>query len=180
MGDNNVWVNLLQDLLYVIIIAVIPVITKFVTSYLDAKKKEIEVSKENLEFKNTLLYAVQIVHDAVDTVSQTYTYSLKKEGKFTKEAQEEAFNMALESVKRVLSDEMKRMIATTEDDLNTWITLQIESYINNKAIDTSIKETQAGTPSATIELKVGDNQSPSKSNNSNKKNDVKVNINRSK
>lgn len=123
---------LIREILYVVIIAVIPVLTKFIVTALNAKRNEIATRTDNLLFKDTLLRAIQLVQDAVDTTSQTFVDTLKAEGKFDEESQKKAMEMTLNSVKSLMDSDMKEMIDTFYLDLDAWIKLQIESYINKK------------------------------------------------
>lgn len=121
--------NLLKDLLYVILVGTIPVIAKYIASYLTAKKTQIEVSTENQVFTDTVSDAVDLIVKAVNTVSQTYVEGLKKEGKFTEEAQKEAFDKAFTTAKTLISVESQELLSTVYSDVDSWIRIQIESYI---------------------------------------------------
>lgn len=67
----------------------------------------------------------------VIATNQTYVEALKKNGAFTKEAQEEAFNRTMDAVLAVLSDEAKDYIIAATGDLNTYLTQLIEAEVND-------------------------------------------------
>lgn len=123
---------LIQEVLYVILIAVVPVLAKFLIGLLNSKRAEIEARTDTLVFQDTLLRAIQLVQDAVDTTSQTYVDALKAKGKFDEEAQKQAMDMTIASVNSLMDDSMKELINTFYADFDEWVKTQIESYINNK------------------------------------------------
>ena len=84
--------GLLTEVLYAVVITVIPIIASNIVKYLSAKKLEIEQKSESNKkvsdvevFNNTLVMVIELIQKTVDTVSQTYVNRIKKEGKFAKE-----------------------------------------------------------------------------------------------
>lgn len=73
--------------------------------------------------------AISVVTSVVKATYQTYVEALKNENMFTKEAQEQALNKAVEQAKSTMSAEVKNFIAENYGDLTEWIKLQIESAI---------------------------------------------------
>ena len=68
---------------------------------------------------------------SVQTITQTYVDSLKKEGAFTEEAQKEAFNKCLALIKSQLTPELLEYIKNNFGDMETYLKTQIESMINS-------------------------------------------------
>ena len=126
--------NLLQEVLYAIIIVVVPIISNCIISYFKSKKEIIIKGREDEEFNASIIQVIDIIEKVVDTVSQTYVDSLKKEGKFNEEAQKEAFNIALTSVRGLINDNTQEMISTVYSDFDSWLKIQIESYIKSKKL----------------------------------------------
>ena len=62
------------------------------------------------------------ITNCVIATNQTYVETLKKQGKFDAEAQKEAFNMTLNAVMALLTDEAKQYLSEIYGDLNTYIT----------------------------------------------------------
>ena len=122
----------IMPLIQEVLIAVVPVSAKFLIGLLNSKRAEIEARTDTLVFQDTLLRAIQLVQDAVDTTSQTYVDALKAEGKFDEEAQKQAMDMTVASVNSLMDDSMKELINTFYADFDKWVKTQIESYINNK------------------------------------------------
>lgn len=73
--------------------------------------------------------AITIINSAVKATYQTYVEALKNKDTFTKDAQEEALNKAVEQAKLTMSSELKKYITDNFGDLTEWIKLQIESTI---------------------------------------------------
>lgn len=73
--------------------------------------------------------AISVVTSVVKATYQTYVEALKNENMFTKEAQEQALNKAVEQAKATMSAEVKNFITENYSDLTEWIKLQIESAI---------------------------------------------------
>lgn len=124
--------NWLHEILYVIVVATVPVVAKFLISYLEARRAEAQVKLEKQVFEDTVLETIDLIKKAVDTTSQTYVDSLKQSGKFTEEAQKEAFQKSFDNVKTLLDKDSKDLLATAYSDLDKWIELQIESYIRSQ------------------------------------------------
>lgn len=122
-------INLLKDLLYLILVGAVPIVVKYIVSFMEAKKTQVEVATENSVFNDTVSDAMSLIIKAVNTVSQTYVEGLKKEGKFTEEAQKKAFDDAFNTAKTLISVESQELLSTVYSDVDAWIRIQIESYI---------------------------------------------------
>jgi hypothetical protein len=122
----------IQNILYLIIIAAVGLLSKQVIKYLESKRESLNTSSDIEVFTNTLDDALKIVQDVVDTVSQTYVNSLKAEGKFDSESQKTAFNTALDTAKKLISASAQKLLEDAYGDLDSWLTVQIESYILSK------------------------------------------------
>ena len=125
-------INLLLELAYAVVIVVVPILAKYAISFLASKKSEIDAKTDSIVFQDTVSEAIDLIQRVVDTVSQTYVDSLKKSGNFTEEAQKKAFNDALETVKNLLSNDTRELLEVTYSDIDSWIKVQIESYIQSK------------------------------------------------
>ena len=123
--------NLLMELLYVVLIGTIPIVSKYLTQQIEAKKNEILKNDKAKDFQNSIDGAMNLVEKVVDYVSQTYVDSLKKEGKFDAAAQQNAYNKAVDALEKLMDDDMKRVLIDVYGDLATWMKVAIESYIKN-------------------------------------------------
>lgn len=123
--------QLLNELLYAVLIAAIPVLAKYIIAYLQTKQSQIEDNKKNYDFASTLEKALEIVTSVVKYVSQTYVDDLKAQGKFDASAQEEALKKAIETIQSQLDEQTKELLITAYGDLQTWIRVQIEATIKD-------------------------------------------------
>lgn len=132
--NSELITSLIRDLLYVVLLGTIPIISRYIISFLDAKREEITSRSDEVIFEKTVSNALKIIEDVVNTVSQTYVDELKEKGEFTKEAQKEAFNKALTLSKELIDEESQELLVNTFTDLDAWIGVAIESYIKKKDI----------------------------------------------
>lgn len=121
--------QILEMLFQLVILPIIPLLTLYIKKLIESKIDEIQTKSKNNTFDRYLQIAEEGIVKAVMTVSQTYVDSLKKEGKFDKEAQIKAFNMAKEEFEKIISSEVKDFLNEVTTDYDTWIKASIESLI---------------------------------------------------
>lgn len=115
----------MTDELFKIILTAIGVIVSSIASWVataiikwfNSKMKDKKIAKYASDILN-------IITDAAKNIFQTYVESLKKEGKFTQEAQEAAKKKALDIIHSQLTNELKEYI---QDNFN-----DVDSYLENK------------------------------------------------
>lgn len=91
-------------------------------SWLNSKIKDKQLAKWSTALATIIL-------DSVKNVFQTYVESLKQEGAFTKEKQEEALTKCLDIIKNQLTPELKEYVQTNFGDMETYLKNQIEAVI---------------------------------------------------
>ena len=124
------WLNLLTQIFEVCIIPLLAVLPTYIVKYIQVNSAEITSKSENElvdKYVNMLSYTIS---SCVVATNQTYVESLKKQGKFDAEAQKIAFNMTLEAVLGILSEDAKKYLSEAFGDLNSYITSQIEASVN--------------------------------------------------
>ncbi len=124
------WLNLLADIFEVCIIPLLAVLTTYLVKYINAKSKEIVTISDNALLDKYVNMLAVTISSCVLTTNQTYVDALKKEGKFDLDAQKNAFDMTLNAVLDILSEEAKVYLSEAFGDLNTYITTQIEASVN--------------------------------------------------
>ena len=105
-----------QTLINVLVIVVIPTLTKAAVDYMRLKIQGTRIEQ-----------AGQIVLDAVDQTNQTFADKLRESGDFTKENQKKALEMSLKAALERMND---RTIELLEKELNggeSWIISKIEA-----------------------------------------------------
>jgi ribosome-binding factor A len=98
--------------------------TAVLIKWLNSKIKD----KELAAFATTI---TTVVGNAVKAVTQTYVDSLKGTDAWTKEAQEKALQMALETAKSELTDEALAYIELQHGDIDKYLVTLIESTLFN-------------------------------------------------
>jgi hypothetical protein len=113
----------LQQALYIIITGCATALVSFICAYVNAKTKQLI----NNKYINS---AIESVTDAVNTVTQTYVDAIKRDGAFTKEAQDEAKKKAIEIAETLITVDAQKAINETYGDFSKWLDSKIESTIS--------------------------------------------------
>lgn len=129
--------ELLKDVLQMIIYAVITgcgiVVVKKVLDFMNKKIDEVQATTKLAEYDklNKLIdQSQQIISDIVISVNQTFTETLKREGKFDKESAEIAKNTAVDKAKELLTEEAISAIEQVHGSADMFIDTMIESTVN--------------------------------------------------
>ena len=123
------WFNLLADIFEVCIIPLLAVFTTYLVKYIQVKTTEITTQSDNVLVDKYTTMLADTISACVLATNQTYVDSLKQQGKFDADAQKEAFNMTLNAVLSILSDEATVYLTEAFGDLNTYISSQIEASV---------------------------------------------------
>lgn len=124
--------EILTTLVQVVIIPAIPVVVTYLVKYLKAKADQTTTKINNELVRTYLQEATDAVLQAVTYTAQTYVDTLKKQGKFDKEAQQTAFNTAKDIALKLLTDEAKQMIEDLYGDLMLWLETKIEQTVKEQ------------------------------------------------
>lgn len=115
---NDVLIEAVNLLFKIVTVVAIPYL-----SYMVSKS----IKNDNL--KHLVNRGEEFVKKSVAMVQQTFVDSLKKEGKFDKDAQQEAFRMAYETWMEMASEEVKDAILEQTGSIDTWLNTMIEAQI---------------------------------------------------
>ena len=121
--------ELLQNLLYAIITAAVPVLTAFICQYLQSLYEKNKDRIKNEKVQTVLAQVTDMIVSAVETTTNTYVKELKKDGIFDADAQKEAFNKTYNAVTKQLTDDAKNIIIETYGDVETYLINQIEQKV---------------------------------------------------
>ena len=124
--------EILTTLVQVVVIPAIPVLVTYLVKYLKAKAEQTTTRINNELIRTYLQEATDAVLQAVTYTAQTYVDTLKKQGKFDKEAQQTAFNTAKDIALKLLTDEAKQMIEDLYGDLMLWLDTKIEQTVKEQ------------------------------------------------
>lgn len=123
------WLEIVYDILKVCVIPMLSILTVYAIKWLNAKEIEILNKVDNDQADKYIAMLFETVRDCVSATTQTYVDSLKKQGKFDAEAQKTAFNMTLNAVLAVLTEDAKNYLTTIYGDLNACLTTRIEAEV---------------------------------------------------
>lgn len=125
---------MIREIIEVCLIPLLGVLVTYLVKYINTKSQELEASTDNELAKKYISLLSTTITNCVIATNQTYVEALKKQGRFDVEAQKEAFNMTLNAVMALLTDEAKQYLSEIYGDLNTYITNQIEATVNQNKI----------------------------------------------
>lgn len=123
------WMNLLYDIFDLCIIPLFGVLVAYVVKYINAKGNEIAANVDSELASKYIVMLTTTIADCVVATNQTYVESLKKEGKFDKDAQAKAFQMTYDAVMDILTDDAKEYLANFYGDLTLYLTKRIEAEV---------------------------------------------------
>lgn len=121
--------EVLMVLLKLIIMIVVPVATSVLTYFFKTYVEQLIDKNVKGETAEALKRGVDIITDSVNYVQQTYVDTLKKENKFTPEAQEEALQAAKDRAIELMNGDITTAIENSYGNLDTYVTTIIESII---------------------------------------------------
>lgn len=124
------WMGMLNQIIEVCVIPLLGVLTTYLVMYLKAKSKQLQEKVDSDLADKYIQMLTDTICVCVIATNQTYVESLKKQGKFDKEAQQKAFEMTLEAVLSILSEEAKEYLTVIYGDLNEYIMQLIEAQVN--------------------------------------------------
>lgn len=123
---------MVTQIVQVCLIPLLGILTKFLIDYLTVKRDEIKVNMSDKVAQKYTDMVYETVVSCVIATNQTYVEALKKNGTFTKESQQEAFNRTINAVLAVLSEDAKEYITEATGDLRTYLTQLIEAEVNKQ------------------------------------------------
>lgn len=124
----------IQDVLYLIITGILPLLITYGILFLKVKIKEQEKNLENDQLVKYIDAATDAISKAVLTVNQTYVDSLKKQGKFDDEAAKTAKQMAIDKAKALITENSKTAIETLYSDFEAYLNDAIEELVRENKI----------------------------------------------
>lgn len=121
--------EVLQNVLYAVITAAVPVLTGFLCKWLASLYENNKSKIKNEKVQNILGQVTDMITATVETTTSTYVKGLKAENLFTGEAHKEAFNKTFEAVKKQLTEESLGIIVEVYGDVDTYLTNKIEQAV---------------------------------------------------
>ena len=126
----------LANILIPLLVTIITICVCTMTSKIAKSAAESAPSKYS-----EIIYGLEnVVNKAVITTNQTFVNELKKQGKFDKEAMEEAYNKTFNSIVASLSQSFFEYIDEENIDIDTLLKNMIETSVNWNKEKTVIKQ----------------------------------------
>lgn len=122
-------VDVLMVFLKLVIMVVVPIATSVLTFLLKTYLEELINKNVQNETADALKKGLNIILDSVNYVQQTYVDNLKKEDKFTAEAQSKALQSAKQRAIELMNTDVQSAIEASYGNLDTYVTTVIESLI---------------------------------------------------
>ena len=122
-----------RDILYTLTLTVLAVVGLPLVAHLVATISALLRSKaseiKDRHMRELVERAIKAVEQAVLYVMQTYVDSLKKTGRFDREAQYDALAKAKEKAHALISDDMVKAIEEGYGAFDTWLDTRIEQTV---------------------------------------------------
>lgn len=137
--------DVLRNICYIIISGCGIALARYIVSLINKKVDEIQVNteiKNNEKLNQYVDLAQDAISNAVLSVSQVYVDSLKASGSFTKEAQAEAKEKAVERAKSLITEESKNAIIILYGDFDSYLDSMIEAIVRASKIEITKIETK--------------------------------------
>lgn len=110
----------IDDVLYLLLTVLLPVLARYAWQFLYAKISDCEQAK-----------AIDAVFSAVGFVGQTYVDSLKQSGDFDYASQQKALEKAKDAALAIMDASARKWLEKAVVDVDEWLTVQIENAIKH-------------------------------------------------
>lgn len=124
------FVTLTPVIFQMVLIPLLAILTKYVTTWVQIKIDELTESKNNATFTKYMNLLQSTVIDCVIATNQTYVESLKLQGKFDAEAQKIAFQKTYDAVMLILTEDAVKYLNEALGDLDAYVNTLIEAQVN--------------------------------------------------
>lgn len=122
--------TILEPILITLITTAITTAVGFLCRWIAAKIKEVAQKTDNENVKKLLSIGETVIVDTINAATQTTVDSLKKEGLFTKEAQQQVFSDVKNSILNSLGNDIIEAFEKTYNvPIGDYLNTKIESVI---------------------------------------------------
>ena len=122
----------MNDILIKILVSVGILVLTNVFVYLSNLSKEKIAKIENIKVREASDKLLDIITKCVSATNQEFVGDLKKEGKFDKDQQEEAWNKTKNKINKILDKESREILDKAYGDLNSYINQTIEDEVTDR------------------------------------------------
>lgn len=122
--------NLLYQILDMCLFPLLAILTSYLVKFIQMKSEDLKAKTKNEKINKYIDLLSNTISTCVVATNQTYVEALKKNNAFTKEAQQEAFELTYSAVLSVLNEEAKFYLTEIYGDLYSYIGTRIEAEVN--------------------------------------------------
>lgn len=122
--------NLLYQILDMCLFPLLAILTSYLIKFIQMKSEDLKAKTKNEKINKYIDLLSNTISTCVIATNQTYVEALKKNNAFTKEAQQEAFELTYSAVLSVLNEEAKFYLTEIYGDLYSYIGTRIEAEVN--------------------------------------------------
>ena len=119
----------MNDILIKILLSVGILVLTNVFVYLSNLSKEKIAKIENIKVREASEKLLDIITKCVSATNQEFVGDLKKEGKFDKDQQEEAWNKTKNKINKILDKESREILEKAYGDFNSYVNESIEDEV---------------------------------------------------
>lgn len=123
------WNEMFLNILYVCLTVIVPILVRHIIKYITTIINNISTKIEDTKLREYVLYASDVINNCVLDVCQTYVDSLKAAGKFDKDAQIKAKQMAIDKAVAMITANSKDAVEKLYGDFNIWMDTYIEACV---------------------------------------------------
>lgn len=128
------WSEFLNIVLKIFILPLMSVLAMFIVNYIKVKTQQVIDNTKSDVTAKYIRMAQETVTACVIATNQTFVEALKKQGKFDKEAQIEAFNRTKEAVLNILSVDAQKYLVEAVGDIDVFLDSLIEAQVNSQKV----------------------------------------------
>lgn len=133
--ENNMnWSEFLNIVLKIFVLPLMGVLAMFIVNYIKVKTQQVIDNTKSDVVAKYIRMAQETVTACVIATNQTFVEALKKQGKFDKEAQMEAFNRTKEAVLNILSEDAQKYLIEAVGDIDVFLDSLIEAQVNSQKV----------------------------------------------
>lgn len=122
--------NLLYQIVDMCLFPLLAILTSYLIKFIQMKSEDLKAKTKNEKINKYIDLLSNTISTCVIATNQTYVEALKKNNAFTKEAQQEAFELTYSAVLSVLNEEAKFYLTEIYGDLYSYIGTRIEAEVN--------------------------------------------------
>lgn len=128
------WSEFLNIVLKIFVLPLMGVLAMFIVNYIKVKTQQVIDNTKSDVVAKYIRMAQETVTACVIATNQTFVEALKKQGRFDKEAQMEAFNRTKEAVLNILSADAQKYLIEAVGDIDVFLDSLIEAQVNSQKV----------------------------------------------